>query len=137
MSGGTESERLRTLVLGDGELALDPAYNGELAGLGSRPMGSEFDQCLTVFDLVGRDERLHPRDLGDCMFEAVPSVVALPGMFRESLAGVVAPSRRDRHQARRTTGAEVTGSGETPTLVVMGRPPKPLPSHRFPGAVWL
>jgi hypothetical protein len=31
----------------------------------------------------------------------------------------------------------VTGPGETPTLVVMGRPPKPLPSHRLPGAVWL
>ena len=39
----TESERLRAMVLGDGELAQDPAYNGELAGLASRPMGSEFD----------------------------------------------------------------------------------------------
>jgi type VI protein secretion system component VasF len=39
----TESERLRGLVLGDGELAQDLAYNGELAVLVARPAGAEHD----------------------------------------------------------------------------------------------
>ena len=50
---------------------------------------------------------------------------------------MVAVSRRDRHlgAARRRRWGPL--APETPTLVVMGRPPKPLSAHRSSGAVWI